>query len=95
VDFVVNRHLTLAGDLLGQHLIHASRVVPVTYTDTLGRTFPETRLEKSSLELVSGAVGAKLNLTHTLLLTGNAIFRLNDAGLRARVIPLIGISWAF
>src|SRR5262249_24953269 len=95
VDFVANRHLTLSGDLLGQHLIGATRVVPVRYTDALGRSFPETRLEKSSLELVNGAIGAKLNLTHTLLLTGNAIFRLNDAGLRARVVPLIGISWAF
>lgn len=95
VDFVATRHLTLAGDLLGQHLFNATRVVPVTYTDALGRTFPETRLEKSSLELVSGAIGAKLNLTHTLLLTGNAIFRLNDAGLRARVVPLIGLSWTF
>jgi hypothetical protein len=95
VDFVATRHLTLAGDFLGQHLIGATRVVPVVYTDALGRTFPETRLDKSSLELVSGAIGAKLNLTHTLLLTGNAIFRLNDAGLRARVVPLIGLSWAF
>ena len=95
VDFAATRHLTFAGDFLGQHLIGATRVVPVTYTDALGRTFPETRLEKSSLELVSGAIGAKLNITHTLLLTANAIFPLNNAGLRARVVPLIGVSWTF
>jgi hypothetical protein len=95
VDIATTRHLTLAADFLGQHLFGATRVVPVTYTDALGRTFPETRLENSSLELVSGAIGAKLNLNRTLLLTGNVIFRLNDAGLKAPVIPLVGLSWTF
>lgn len=66
-----------------------------TFTDALGRSFPETGLLKGSFDQLSGAVGAKLNLTRTLLLTGNVIFRLNDAGLTAPIAPLIGISWAF
>jgi hypothetical protein len=95
VDIVATRHLTFAGDFLGQHLFNSTRVVPVTYTDALGRTFPETRPEKASLELLSGALGAKVNLGRTLLLTGNVIFRLNDDGLKAPVVPLVGLSWTF
>jgi hypothetical protein len=94
-DIAVTRRITLAGDFLGQHLFNGTRVVPATFTDALGRDFPETRLEKTSFDLLSGAIGAKLNITRTLLLTGNLIFRLNDTGLTAPVVPLIGVSWAF
>jgi hypothetical protein len=70
-------------------------VVPSTFTDALGRNFPQTELRKDSLELMSGAIGAKINLSRTVLLTGNVIFRLNNAGLTAPIVPLVGISWAF
>ncbi len=95
LDIAATRRVTMAADFLGQRLFGATRVVPATFTDTLGRGFPETRLQKASFDLLSGAIGAKINLSRTFLLTGNLIFRLNDAGLTARVVPLVGISWAF
>jgi len=95
LDVAATRHLTFAADLLGQRLFGAMRVVPTEFTDALGRTFPETKLQKASFDLLSGAIGAKINLTRTLLLSGNVIFRLNDTGLTAPVVPLIGLSWAF
>jgi hypothetical protein len=95
LDVAATRRLTFAGDFLGQRLFHATRVVPSTFTDALGRVWPETTLQRTSLNLLSGSIGAKINLTHTLLLSGNLIFRLNDAGLTAPVVPLIGLSWAF
>jgi hypothetical protein len=94
-DVAGTRHVTLSADFLGQELFNATRVVRTTFTDALGRKFPETENQKSSLGLLSGAVGVKVNLTHTLLLTGNVIFRLNNAGLTAPVVPLVGLSWAF
>jgi hypothetical protein len=94
-EVAATRHLTFASDLLGQHLISAPQLIRVTYNDALGRAFPETRLQNASYEQLSGAVGAKVNLNRTLLLTGNVIFRLNDTGLTARVVPLVGLSWAF
>jgi hypothetical protein len=94
-EVAATRHLTFASDLLGQHLFSATRLERAVYPDALGRNFPETRLRNASYELLSGAVGAKVNLNRTLLLTGNVIFRLNDTGLTARVIPLVGLSWAF
>src|SRR5581483_1382500 len=64
-DIPATRHITLAADLLGQRLFNATRVVPGSFTDPLGRTFPETTLEKGGLNLVSGAVGAKVNISRT------------------------------
>lgn len=69
--------------------------VPVTFIDTLGRDFAETRLEWASFDLLSGAVGAKINLSRSVLLTANLIVRLNSARLTAPIVPLIGLSWAF
>jgi hypothetical protein len=95
LDIAATRRLTLAGDFIGQRLFHGTRVVPRTYTDALGRAFPETTLQKTSFDLLSGAIGAKVNLSRTVLLTGNLIVRLNKAGLTAPVVPLVGVSWAF
>jgi hypothetical protein len=95
LDIVATHRVTLAADFLGQHLFHGTRVIGATFTDALGRNFPETRLQKASFDLLSGAIGAKINLSHTVLLTGNLIFRLNDAGLTAPVVPLLGVSWSF
>ena len=49
----------------------------------------------SSVNLKDGSVGVKVNPWHTLLLTGNLTYRLNRSGLRARVVPLVGISYTF
>jgi hypothetical protein len=40
-------------------------------------------------------VGFKVSPISTLLVSANFIFKMNDAGLRARVVPLVGISYAF
>ena len=95
LDVAATRRLTLAADYLGQRLFNATRVLRTTFPDALGRVFPETKLEKDSFDLMSGAIGAKVNVSRTVLLTGNVIFRLNKAGLTAPVVPLVGVSWAF
>jgi hypothetical protein len=41
------------------------------------------------------AVGAKARLYHQLILEGNVTMRVNDGGLRADVVPLVGLSYAF
>lgn len=41
------------------------------------------------------ALGLKLNAWKKLLLLGNATIKLNDGGLRATVVPLVGISYSF
>jgi hypothetical protein len=41
------------------------------------------------------ALGLKINPWNKLLLLGNATIKLNDGGLRATVVPLVGISYSF
>lgn len=41
------------------------------------------------------AVGIKLNVFRGLLITGNAMVALDDGGLRAKIVPLVGISYRF
>jgi hypothetical protein len=48
-----------------------------------------------NLNTLLGVAGIKVNLTRTLLLTGNVLFPLNDSGLRAKVAPVVGLDYAF
>jgi hypothetical protein len=48
-----------------------------------------------SLNVVSGAFGLKANIAGTLLATFNLEFKLNDAGLRTKVTPLVGLEYSF
>ena len=45
--------------------------------------------------MVNGAFGLKANVAGTMLLTFNLQFKLNDAGVRAKVAPLVGIEYGF
>jgi hypothetical protein len=89
------RKVTFAFDLLGQRLFDAGRAVRTTYTDVNGVTSPQTMWTHESYNLVNGSAGVKLSVAQTVLLTANLIFKLNDAGLRAPVVPLIGLSFTF
>ncbi len=50
---------------------------------------------QGSLTSLIGVAGFKLNLTRTLLLNANALFPLNDAGLRIKFTPVIGFDYTF
>jgi hypothetical protein len=49
----------------------------------------------SSYSSDSIAVGGKVRLFKELVLIGNATIRVDDGGLRADVVPLVGLSYAF
>lgn len=50
---------------------------------------------QGSLTSLIGVAGVKLNLTRTLLLNANALFPLNDGGLRIKFTPVIGFDYTF
>ena len=60
---------------------------PVTDTEIVGVT--------RSYNSTSLSVGGKFKLVSTLLITANVQIALNDGGLRAKPIPLIGVSYTF
>lgn len=58
-------------------------------------TFPEDVTITSGYNLDDIAVGAKLSPVKNLLITVNGLFKLDNAGLRATVVPLAGIGYTF
>jgi hypothetical protein len=91
--------VTAAFDVIGRNLIDAGRFADAT------RTFPElgapsaTRQEfarqDGNLNQVLGAFSVKVPVMQRLLITASALFTMNDAGLRDKVIPVIGLDYVF
>ena len=59
------------------------------------QTFHDIAFRVGSLNVVSGSFGLKANIAGTLLATFNLEFKLNDAGLRTKVTPLVGLEYSF
>lgn len=98
VDFAVARRLTLAADLLGNRLSNSDRLRQSSFVDVDGVPQPgiqQATLFQGPVNMIDISGGAKINLLRNLLLTGNIAFKANDAGLRAKVIPLGAISYSF
>ena len=47
------------------------------------------------MNVASGAFGLKANIARSLLVTFNVLFKLNDAGVQAKVTPLVGLEYGF
>ena len=95
IDFGVTKRLTLALDVVGTRVIDSPRLVTQTFTAANGNTFPQIDFVTESYDIINGAAGLKVNLFGRLLLDANVLFKLNDAGLRDKLTPLIGIEYAF
>ncbi len=100
VDVGVTRRLTVAADLLGTHVFNTFRVVPVTFTDRGNiegqvHSYPDIFQVRDSLDMRDLGLGAKYSPFGNFLVTGNVQLKLNDAGLRAKAVPLIGLSYIF
>jgi len=108
VNVAVTKRLTAAFDLYGQRVFGASQLEPGHLDDfgacndsncavvTPGNPIP-TSLVKSDtdISIVDASLGAKVRLFRHLLVTGNVLLKLNDSGLRAKVVPLAGVSYTF
>jgi hypothetical protein len=102
------KQMTLTFDFIGQNLRDA--VVDVDSLVTFDRVnsnladgFQPRRVivsaeafARGQTTLLRAAIGAKYALGGNWLLTGSALFRLNDNGFQAKVIPFVGIehTWA-
>ena len=95
-DVGIEKRLSIAFDVLGRHSSDAPRLSSSTFTAAAsGETFQDIAFGVGSLNVVSGAFGLKANVVGTMLVTFNLQFKLNDAGLRGRVTPLVGIECSF
>ncbi len=107
-DAAINKRLTAAFDLYGQHLSEDTpRLVSASFQDlgkcsdipcttlTPGTTHANVSGTTSSLNVLDASLGVKLRAFGRLVVTGNVLIKLNDGGLRANVVPLVGVGYSF
>ena len=96
-DVGIEKRLSIAFDLLGRHSSDAPKLSTSTFRPSGSplQSFPDIAFGVGSLNVVSGAFGLKANIAGTMLVTFNLQFKLNDAGVRAKVTPLIGFEYGF
>ncbi|HEY7511536.1 MAG TPA: hypothetical protein VIG50_14840 [Vicinamibacteria bacterium] len=96
LDIGLTEKFTIAFDVLGRYVIDSPRLNSTTFrTIDVGSTFPNIHFDTGSFSVVDGAVGLKINLGGKLLADFNALFKLNEAGLRDTFTPLVGIEYSF
>jgi hypothetical protein len=102
-EFEASPRLTVSGDVIGRVLRDSGRLVDTTTTLAFqsaagvpgATTVQELAFQDGNLNVVTGVVGAKVNLFGTLLLSGNVLFPLKKSGLYDHLTPVIGIDYTF
>jgi hypothetical protein len=62
---------------------------------TPGTTHPNVVGATSGSNLVDLSLGFKVRAFSQLVVTGNVLIKLNDDGLRAKAVPLVGVGYSF
>jgi hypothetical protein len=94
-DASIRRWVGVSGDFIGTSLLNESRIENSTYTDFAGNSHTNVSTFTSTVNQANISLGAKVRPVARLLITGNVLFRLNDAGLHFKPSPLIGVSYVF
>ena len=106
-DASLTKRLTAAFDIYGQRLFSAAQLVSSPYTDlgkcsdvncttlTPGTTHPDSAVNHADINITNASLGLKFRAIGKLVLTGNVLLKLDDAGLRSKAIPLAGVSYSF
>jgi hypothetical protein len=80
IDSGLTGWLTAAFDVLGTEVIHGDRF----------------GVSRKSYNMTNGSAGIKINAGGTVLVVVNALFPLNNgSGLRTKIAPMVGLSYAF
>jgi hypothetical protein len=96
-DLALERRLSMAFELLGRYSTDAPRLATRTFTvpGEPSESFSDITFRPGSLHAVSGALGLRANVAGTVLVTFNVQFKLNEAGVRTKVTPLVGLEYGF
>jgi hypothetical protein len=102
-EYALTPTVTLSGTVVGRSQLGAGRLdlvdVPWAYTDPRGipssTVLREYQFRTGTLNVASLAMGAKANLTRTLVLSGNLLVALTSAGVTARITPVVAFDYTF
>src|SRR5580692_102815 len=89
------RWLGLSADYIGTSLLNESRLETTTFLAYNNLTYSNVSTFTSTVNQANISAGAKVRPMSRLLVTGNVLFRLNNAGLHFKPSPLIGVSYTF
>jgi hypothetical protein len=96
IEFAPHPLATVVLDVVGRYLRHGGSVDYQTFTSPGGLSTGDFLVAiPEGLNQLSLAPGIKWNAWGTVLVTGNALVAIDNKGLRANVVPVIGIDWAF
>lgn len=104
-DWAAHPRVTIAADVLWRTLFDAQKLEVGEATHLYERwdeevvrstARPVLETREDDLNLISGALGCRVNLWGQVLLTANVLVSLSDDGLRDDgIVPLIGIDYSF
>jgi Putative MetA-pathway of phenol degradation len=87
---------TVAGDFLGNYIVNAPVLVPGSVGIPAYNTSAPTLITRTnSYNSAQLSIGLKVKPWRNLILYGNALFQLNNVGLRSEPVPLVGVSYTF
>ena len=94
IELEAHPRATIVADIVGRRVLNGGQVgydhqVSPAGTADLLIGIPE------GVNLVAFAPGVKVNVWRSVLLTGNVLASMTSDGVRAKVIPVFGIDWAF
>lgn len=97
-DHLLARGVTLAAEVAGEFQVGESRLLlpqPVVYDSPFRRTINPTSIPDIRDDVVNGSFGFKFTMPSRMTIVTNAIFPLNDGGLRARLTYTVGLEYAY
>jgi hypothetical protein len=100
-DTAITSALTVTADVVGRTLLDPSSFedqteqFPCTSCPPLSSTFQEFSIAGGNTNLLFGTAGVRFNPAKNLLITGNVLFPLRDAGLVDKFTPVVGFEYAF
>ena len=94
-DSALSPKMTVAFDLMDQVIISGQRTLLRPFEIPDGSQYSAIYFDDITRHEFNASAGFKANVKSSVVLTGNLLFRLNQAGLRARIAPLLGISYLF
>ena len=98
VNLEASRRWTVVADLLGREFFHAPRLAAPTAVPIPGSSIasaPSVQPYTSSYTTNDLSLGLKTQAFAHLILTGTVTLKLDNGGLRARAVPLAGVSYSF
>jgi hypothetical protein len=94
-DIAAGSRLTVAGDVIGRVVRNAAAMTRFDSGASDPDRYVFLEVTPGTVHLLLGAVGAKVSVGGSWLLTGTVLFPLNDNGIKPAVTPVIGFERAF